>query len=165
MIGAKMLAAFNKHIGKELYSSNLYLALGAWCDTHTYKGFARWLRAQAAEEHGHALKMLDFVLERGGEVALGAVEAPPRSFASVQAVFDAVLIHERAVSKAIDALHALAAAEKDAASQVFLQWFVSEQVEEEANASEIAEKLRMIGDKPATILYLDKEYGKRGSKS
>jgi ferritin len=162
MIAAKVQDALNKHVTAELYSSNLYLAMSAWCEAAAFKGFARWLRVQAEEERTHSLKILDFVLARGGQVKLGAVEAPGVGWKSVLEVFKAVQAHERKVSQSIDALHAIAVTQKDTATQVFLQWFVSEQVEEEATAAEIVDKLTLIGDKPATILYLDKEYGKRG---
>lgn len=163
MIAAKVQDALNKHVTAELYSSNLYLAMSAWCEAKAYKGFARWLRVQAEEERTHSLKLLDFILARGGTARIGAVEAPGGGWKSVLEVFQAVQQHERHVSEAIDGLHAVAVAQKDTATQVFLQWFVSEQVEEEATAAEIVDKLTLIGDKPATILYLDKEYGKRGT--
>jgi ferritin len=162
MIAAKVQDALNKHVTAELFSSNLYLAMSAWCEANAYKGFGRWLRVQAEEERAHSLKILDFVLARGGKAQLGAVAAPGGGWKSVLDVFKAVQLHERGVSEAIDGLHAIAVAQKDTATQVFLQWFVSEQVEEEATAAEIVDKLSLIGDKPATILYLDKEYGKRG---
>jgi len=162
MIAAKVQDALNKHVTAELFSSNLYLAMSAWCEANAYKGFGRWLRVQAEEERTHSIKILDFVLARGGKVQLGAVEAPGGGWKTVLDVFKTVQKHERGVSEAIDGLHAIALAQKDTATQVFLQWFVSEQVEEEATAAEIADKLTLIGDRPATILYLDKEYGKRG---
>ena len=163
MIAAKVQDALNEHVTAELYSSNLYLAMSAWCEGSAYKGFARWLRVQAEEERAHSLKILDFVLARGGKAQIGVVEAAAGTWKSVLDVFKAVQKHERGVSEAIDGLHAVAVAQKDTATQVFLQWFVSEQVEEEATAAEIVDKLTLIGDKPATILYLDKEYGKRGT--
>jgi len=163
MIAAMVQDALNKHVTAELFSSNLYLAMSAWCEASAYKGFGRWLRVQAEEERTHSLKILDFVLARGGKAQLGAVAAPGGGWKSVLDVFKAVQEHERGVSEAIDGLHAVAVAQKDTATQVFLQWFVSEQVEEEATAAEIVDKLTLIGDKPATILYLDKEYGKRGT--
>jgi ferritin len=162
MIAAKVQDALNRHVTAELYSSNLYLAMGAWCEANAYKGFARWLRIQADEERSHCLKILDFVLARGGQGHIGAVEAAGGTWKSVLDVFKEVQRHERSVSEAIDGLHAAAVAQKDTATQVFLQWFVTEQVEEEATAAEIVDKLTLVGDKPATVLYLDKEYGKRG---
>jgi ferritin len=162
MISPKMQDALVSHVDQELYSSHLYLAMGAYCEAKAFKGFGRWLRAQHEEELLHARKALDYVLARGGHPALGAIPAPPREFGSIVDVFEGVLKHERNVTERIHALHAAAVAEKDTAAQVFLQWFVAEQVEEEAAAQEIVDRLRMVGDRPGAALYLDKEYGKRG---
>lgn len=162
MISKKMQDALNAHVTAELFSANLYLAMSAWCHARSFKGFGRWLRVQYGEELAHAHKMLDYLVERGGEANVGAVPAPGTAFGTPLQVFEKVLEHERQVSKGIEALHATAVAEKDTAGQVFLQWFVAEQVEEEANVQEIVDKLRMVGDKSSSTLYLDKEYGKRG---
>jgi len=161
MISQKMQDALNAHVTAELYSANLYLAMSSFCDGHSYKGFGRWLRVQYFEELDHAHKMLDYLVTRGGQPAIGAVKAPPREFGSTLNLFEAVLEHERHVSQSIDELHRTALTEKDTATQVFAQWFVAEQVEEEAVVQEIVDKLRMIGDKSSAALYLDKEYGKR----
>jgi len=155
MIGPRMQEALNRHVHDETFSAYLYLAMGAWCESKAFKGFARWLRVQHGEELDHARKSLDYLLARGGEVALRPIEAPPARFGTM-------LEHERKVTRMIEELVAAAIAEKDVAAQVFLQWYVAEQVEEEARAQEIVDRLRMVGDKPATVLYLDKEYGKRG---
>lgn len=165
MISAKMQDALCAHVEQELYSAHLYLAMSAQCEARTFKGFARWLRVQHEEELDHARKVLDHVLARGGQPALGAVAAPPREFGSLLQLFEAVLAHERKVTERLLALNAAAAGEPDATTQIFLQWFLTEQVEEEAAASEIVEKLRMVADRPGTALYLDKEYGKRGRTS
>jgi ferritin len=157
-----MQEAFNAHVTEELFSANLYLAMSAYCESKAYKGFGRWLRVQYQEELAHAAKFVDQLLARGGQVAVGAVAAPPKDFGSVLQVFEAVLAHERKVTESLNRFYALAEAEKDSASHVFLQWFVTEQVEEEANVSEIVDKLRIVGDKSSAALYLDKEYGKRG---
>jgi ferritin len=162
MISKKMQNALNSHIAAENYSSYLYLAMAAWCDTINYKGFGRWLRVQALEEREHAVKMLDFLLDRGGKPEFKAIDAPPAGFGTITEVFDAVLKHEQHVTSLVNKLHGVACAEKDLATQLFLQWYVTEQVQEEADASEIAEKLHMVGDRPGAALYLDKEYGKRG---
>jgi ferritin len=116
---------------------------------------------QHEEELDHARKSLDFLVARGGEARLGAVEAPPSSFGTITEVFEKVLEHERKVTAFINDLYRLATEERDTASQVFLQWFVTEQVEEETRAQELVDKLRMVGDRPGSALYLDKEYGKR----
>lgn len=161
MISQKMQHALNAHVTAELYSANLYLAMSSYCDTKAYKGFGRWLRVQYFEELDHAHKMLDWLVSRGGVPGIGAVKAPPREFGSILQLFEAVLEHERHVSQSIDELHRTAVAEKDTAAQVFTQWFVAEQVEEESNVQEVVDKLRMIGDRSSAALYLDKEYGKR----
>jgi ferritin len=162
MIGPKMQEALNRHVQHETFSSYLYVAMSAWCEAKAWKGFARWLRAQADEERQHAAKSLEYLLARGGEARLGAIEAPPFAWPSINALFEAVLDHERKVTAFVDHLHAVAVQEQDTAAQVFLQWFVAEQVEEEARVSEIVDRLRMVGDRPGAALYLDKEYGKRG---
>ncbi|MFI5180103.1 MAG: ferritin [Thermoanaerobaculia bacterium] len=161
MISKKMQAALEKHIGAEIESAYLYLAMSAWCESKAFKGFGRWMRIQFEEELAHATKLLDYVLSRGGTVSFGAVSAPTAEFASILKVFEKTLEHERSVTEKVHRLHAFAGAEKDTATQVFLQWFVSEQVEEEARAAEIVDKLRMVSDRPGGALYLDKEYGKR----
>jgi len=161
MIGQKMQDALNAHVTSELFSANLYLAMSAYCEGKAYAGFARWLRIQYFEEVEHAHKMLDHVISRGGTAVIGAVSAPDRDFGSILEVFEKVFDHERRVTQAIDELYRAASAERDPASQVFLQWFVNEQVEEEARVKEIVDKLKMVGDKSSAALYLDKEYGKR----
>jgi ferritin len=162
MISQKMQDALSEHASQEVYSAYLYLAMGASCDTKAYKGFGRWLRVQHEEELDHARKLIDYVVERGGRPTFAQVSAPPREFGTLVQLFEAVLSHERQVTERIHALYQAAAAEKDAAAQVFLQWFVGEQVEEEARVQEIVDKLRLVGDRPGAALYLDKEYGKRG---
>jgi ferritin len=161
MIPAKIQEALNRHVQAETYSAYLYLAMSAYCEAKAYKGFGRWLRVQHEEELDHARKSLDFLVARGGEARLGAVEAPPSSFGTITEVFEKVLEHERKVTAFINDLYRLATEERDTASQVFLQWFVTEQVEEETRAQELVDKLRMVGDRPGSALYLDKEYGKR----
>jgi ferritin len=161
MIGSKMQDALNRHVTAEVSSAYLYLAMAGYCEARAFKGFARWLRVQHEEELDHARKILDFLLARGGEARLGAVEAPPDAYGTIAEVFGGVLAHERKVSGLVNDLYRTAGEEHDAAAQIFLQWFVSEQVEEEARAQEIVDKLRMIGDRSSAALYLDKEYGKR----
>lgn len=161
MITKKMQAALEGHIGAEFESAYLYLAMSAWCEAKAFKGFGRWLRIQFEEELAHATKMLDYLLSRGSTVSFGPVGKPPAGFGSILEVFEKTLEHERLVTGKVHRLYDLAAAERDTATQVFLQWFVSEQVEEEARAAEIVDKLRMVSDRPGSSLYLDKEYGKR----
>ncbi len=161
MIGPKMQEALNRHVQQETFSSHLYLAMSAWCEAKAWKGFARWLRIQSDEERGHATKSLDFLLARGGEARLAQIDAPPSAWASINEVFERVLEHERKVTAFVNDLHGVAEQERDKAAQVFLQWFIAEQVEEEARVVEILDRLRMVGDRPGAALYLDKEYGKR----
>jgi ferritin len=162
VIGDKMQAAINNQIKAEFASAYLYLAMAAYCESKNLPGFAHWLRRQYHEENGHALKLCDHLLERGGQVVLQAIDAPPADFGSPVDVFAKVLAHEQLVTASINHLYETALAEKDYASQVFLQWYISEQVEEEASASAVLEKLRMLPpDKAGPLLYIDKELGKR----
>lgn len=161
MINQKMEQAINDQIQKELYSSYLYLAMSAYSETQNLKGFAHWLKLQHDEEKEHAMKLVDYLLERGGKVAYQALEAPPAEFGTPIEVFEQVLAHELYITDSIHKLYELAVAEKDIAAQIFLQWFVTEQVEEEANVTEVLEKLKMIGDKSSGILYMDKAMAKR----
>jgi ferritin len=162
MLSPKMQDAFNGQITKEFYASHLYLAMSAYFEALNLKGFAHWMRVQSDEEREHALKLFDFILDRGGSVELGAVEQPPSEFGSPVEIFQASLAHERRVTAWINELYAHAAAENDYASQVFLQWFIDEQVEEEANASEMIDRLHMAGDNKAALLMLDTEMKSRG---
>jgi ferritin len=161
MLSKKLQEAFNDQIQAEMASAYLYLSMAAYCEENNLKGFSHWLRAQYNEEVSHAMKMFDFVLERGGKVALKAIEAPPADFGSPLAVFEKVLAHEQHVTARINSLYELALAEKDYPSQIFLQWFITEQVEEEASASEIIEKMKIAGDKGSALVWMDKELGKR----
>ena len=161
MLTKKMQDAFNSQIQAELASAYLYLAMAADCEAKNLKGFGHWLRMQYNEEVGHAMKMFDFVLERGGRVVLQAIEAQPAEFGSPIDVFAKVLSHEQMVTARINSLYETAVAEKDYASQIFLQWFISEQVEEEASAGEILEKMKVAGDKGSALMWIDKELGKR----
>jgi ferritin len=160
MITKKVQDAINTQIQKETYSAYLYLAMAADFEAKNLKGFASWLRIQNQEEVSHAIKLYDYLLERGGTVALQAIQAPPSEFGTPLQIFEQVLEHEQYVTASINSLYEVALAEKDYATQIFLQWFISEQVEEEASASEVLEKIRMTGDR--ALVYLDKELGKRG---
>jgi ferritin len=162
MIGPKMEEGLSRHVQLEVSSSYLYLAMSAWCEAKAWKGFARWLRVQSDEELQHAKKSLDYLLARGGQARLGAIGAPaPTAFSGPVEVFEKVLEHERQVTAFVNDLSSAAEVERDRAADVFLQWFVAEQVEEEARVVEILDRLRMVGDRPGAALYLDKEYGKR----
>jgi ferritin len=153
--------AFNRQIDLELESSTAYLQMAAYFDDRSLSGFAAWMRVQSEEERAHALKFFDYVLERGNHVQLGSLPAPPGGFDSPVSVFAAALEQERKVSQAIGDLYRQASEAADAASFPLLQWFLEEQVEEEATVSEILDQLRMIGDNGAALLLLDRELGAR----
>jgi ferritin len=153
--------AMNEQIGNELFSAYQYLSMAAYCESENLPGFAHWMRSQAQEETVHAMKFYDFILERNGRVVLGAIDGPLVDFGSPLEVFQRALEHERKVTGMINDLYGLAARENDYASQTFLQWFVTEQVEEEKNAGDVVETLRMIGDGTETLFLLDRELGQR----
>ena len=161
MLKKKMLKALNDQINAEMYSSYLYLSMEAYFQSVSLKGFAAWMRAQAQEEMMHAMKFYDYVNERGGKVTLEAIAKPETTWTSPLAVFEAVLKHEEHVTSLINDLVDLAIAEKDHATNNFLQWFVSEQVEEEASAGEVVEKLKLIKDNTSGLFMVDAELGKR----
>lgn len=161
MFKKTMQDALNAHIQEELYSSYLYLSMAAYCHSVNLKGFAHWMQIQVSEENGHAMKMYDYVIQREGRVVLKDIQKPPHDFKSVLDVMQKTLRHEQKVTSLINKLYELALKEKDYPTQVLLQWFVSEQVEEEAQVMEILQKLELIHEKGSAILYLDKELGKR----
>ena len=156
-----VLEALNQQINAELGASYEYLAMSAWCSSQNLHGTARWLRLQSQEEYGHAMKLYDFVLDRGGEVSLKAMAVPTQKFASLHEVFERVSRQEQAVSGQIDALYDLAFKEKAFAATVQLQWFLTEQVEEEKAAREILAKLKLISNDPAALLDFDHYLGSR----
>jgi ferritin len=160
-----VLDALNQQINNELGASYEYLAMSAWCEGQTLQGSAKWLRLQAQEEYSHAMKLYDFVLARGGQVELKALPAPTQSFKSLHDVFDKVLRQEQQVSQQIDALYDLAFKEKAYAATVELQWFLTEQVEEEKSSREILAKLKLIGHDVPSVMDLDRELGARSGGS
>lgn len=161
MFSEKMEAALNEQINAELYSSYLYLSMAAYFHEINLAGFAHWMEAQALEEQTHAMKFYHFVNERGGRVALTAIDGPPTRWESPLAVLEAVYAHEQKVSGLINELVNLAMAERDHATNNFLQWFVSEQVEEEASADEVVQKLKLMGEAKGALFMLDQELGQR----
>lgn len=160
-----MEASLNDQISKEFYAFYLYLAMSAWCAERNFDGFARWMRLQADEERNHAMRIYDFVLDRGGKVTLGPVEQPPVTWKSPLEVFEAARKHEQVVSGSINALYSQALTERDYPSQVMLQWFISEQVEEEKTSAAIVERLRLVGDNSSGLLILDGQLGQRTGAS
>lgn len=161
MISQKMQDAINAQIQAEFYSAYLYLSMAAYCENKGLKGFANWLNVQYQEETAHATMLLNYLNERGGRIRLAAIDAPPSEFGTLTELFEAVLTHEQHVTQLINKLYEVAINEKDFAAQIFLQWFVNEQVEEEANVSDVLNKLAVIGEKTVDILYLDKELSTR----
>ncbi len=156
-----MQQAISDQITAEFYSSYLYLAMSAWCETQNLKGFAGWMRMQSEEEKEHAFKLFDYLVNRGGSVMLGALEAPPGDFDSVQDVFEKTLAHEKEVTASIHKLNEMAMQEKDYATSTHLQWFITEQVEEEASAEEILNQIKMVEGRPGSLFYIDRHVGKR----
>nr|MBC7245557.1 ferritin [Chloroflexota bacterium] len=164
MLNKKLQEAMNEQIKNELYSGYLYLSMSAYFEANNLPGFAHWMRLQAAEEQAHALKFFDFIVDRGGRVVLQTIDQPPVEFKSPLAVFENTLEHEQKVTALINKLYELAIAEKDYPAQVMLQWFINEQVEEEKNASQIVETLKMAGEKGQALLMLDHQLGERGKE-
>jgi ferritin len=162
MLNQSVQDAMNEQIKNELYSAYFYLAMAAYFESTNFRGFARWMEQQAKEEQSHAMKLYGFINERGGRVELQAIDQPPMQFESPLDVFEKVLAHEQHVTALIHNLYAVAMTQNDYASQIFLQWFVSEQVEEEANATEIVEQLKLVGDRGHALLMMDRALGQRG---
>jgi ferritin len=163
MIAKPIEKAINEQINAEFYSFYLYLAMSAHFDESGFPGLAKWMRAQAQEEMSHALKFFGFVHERGGLVALIAIDQPKGEWPTVLAAFKAAYAHEQHITKRINTLMDKAIAAKDHATSNFLQWFVKEQVEEEATLEPIIMRLEAVGDHPGALYYLDHELGKRGA--
>jgi len=161
MITEKMQDAMNEQIKWELYSAYFYMAMCAQFLHDNLPGFANWMRVQAQEEMMHALKFYDFINERGGRIELRAVDGPPKVWASPLAAFQDTYAHEQIVTSRIDSLVDLAREQHDHASEIFLQWFVTEQVEEEASADALVQELRRIQDNSGALFMLDRELGQR----
>lgn len=156
MFSATLETAFNEQIQKEFFSSYLYLAMAAHFEAQNLPGFAAWMKTQAEEERSHAMKLWDYVYDRGGKVVLGAIAQPTASYGRPLEVFNAVLAHEQKVTASINALYALAVKENDVAAQIYLQWFVTEQVEEEKSVTDLIEQLKLSGDQAFALLFMDK---------
>ncbi len=159
MISSKLQDAINGQIVAEMWSANLYLSMSYYFGANGYEGLAKWMKAQALEENEHAEEMAQYILKRGGQAKVGAIDAVPQGWDSPLAVFEHVYKHECHVSQLIDALVDLASAEKDKATQDFLWGFVREQVEEEATAQGIVDKLKLGG--PSALYHIDAELGQR----
>jgi ferritin len=156
-----MQDAINDHLNQEFYASYLYLSMAAYCESINLPGFAHWMRIQSQEEYSHAMKLFDFINDREGRVVLHPIAQPTIEFNSALDVMRQTLEHERHVSRLINQLYDTAVREEDYATQVRLQWFISEQVEEEKAASGLVEHLKLIGNQGDALLMLDREMGSR----
>ncbi|HKM50604.1 MAG TPA: ferritin [Candidatus Bathyarchaeia archaeon] len=164
MIKKTVQGALNDQARKEFFSSYLYLSMAAYFESINLRGFAHWMRIQAKEEHEHAMKFFDYLIERQGRVVLEAIDAPTTNWKTPKAVFEDAYTHEKKVTESIHKIVELAESEKDYATTVFLQWFVKEQVEEEGNANEVLQKLQLIGNETSALFVLDGEYARRSSE-
>ena len=153
--------AINEQIRNELYSGYVYLAMSAHFEEQNLTGFANWMRLQAQEELAHGMRLFDYLLDRGGRVVLEGIDQPPTDWGTPLQIFEHALEHERRVTGMIDALYDLAREKRDNATQVALQWFITEQVEEEASADAAVDQLRRAGDNAAALLMLDQKFGAR----
>jgi len=161
-LSKKMQDGLNEQIKEEIASAYIYLSMAAYCESVNLAGFARWMVTQSQEEWGHAMKFYNYIYDRGGRVVLEGIDKPATEFAGPVDVFEKTLAHEQFITGRIHNLYAMAAEEKDYASQGILQWFVNEQVEEEKSAGDILEMLKMVGDKGQGLIMLDRQLAQRG---
>ncbi len=161
MISKKTQKALNEQVNKEMYSAYLYMAMSAYSDSIGLKGFANWFMVQYHEEMLHAMKIYEYVTRQGGEVKLAEIKEPPARFGTPLEMLKKTLEHEKFITKSINTLVDLAMGEKDHASQIFLQWYVTEQIEEEENDNDIISKLEMVGASKDGLFMLDKELAAR----
>ena len=164
MLNKKIQDAINDQIGYEFYSAYLYLAMSAHFETLSLKGFAAWMRTKFSEEQVHALKFFDYINDRGGKVVLPPLQQPKNSWKTNLNVFEESLAHEQSVTARIHKLYELALAEKDYPTQALLQWFITEQVEEEKTVTEIVEQLKLIDARGTAVLMLDHHVNKSAKK-
>jgi ferritin len=162
MLSQTIENALNIQIGHEIYSSHLYLSMAAYFESCSWPGLAQWMRVQSREETAHATRFFEYIIQRDGRAIIQAIDQPPTDFTSVLDVFQQALAHEQKVTGLIAALYTLAVKENDTPTQIELQWFVNEQVEEEKNASLIVEQLKRIGEHSNALFMLDHHLGKRG---
>jgi ferritin len=161
MLSDRMQKALNGQLNAEIYSSYLYLSMNAYFKSANLDGFANWMNAQAQEELMHAMKFYDFIHQRGGRVLLSAIDTPPTDWDSPLSVFEDTLQHEQKVTGFINELVEIAMEERDHATQIFLQWFVTEQVEEEENVGSVLEQLKLLGDARQGLFMMDRELASR----
>jgi ferritin len=163
MLSQNIQDALNDQIQAELSSSYIYLAMAADFEDKNWPGFAAWMRVQSQEETGHAMRLFEYLIKRDGRVRLKAVEAPPAEYESPLAAFQKAYEHEQYITGRINSLFALARESKDPATEALMQWFVNEQVEEEATALQVVEMLKRIGASGSGLVMLDRQLGKRGA--
>lgn len=161
MISKKMQDALNKQLNAELYSSYLYLSMAAHFESTNMNGFANWMSLQSSEEYGHAMKFYNYINEVGAKVILDTIEKPKMEWNSPKEAFEEALDHEKKVTKMINELADLAITEKDHATNIFLNWFVTEQVEEVSSVEDIVHQFELIGDNKNGLFFLDRELGNR----
>lgn len=161
MLNERMAEALNTQLNKEIYSAYLYLSMSAYSSFIGLKGFANWFMVQYQEEMVHAMKIYNYVDSQGAQVKLMAIEQPPTEFESALEMFEKTLEHEKFITKSINDLVNLAIEEKDHATNIFLQWFVTEQIEEEGNDNDIISKLKLVGDKGNGLFMIDRELASR----
>ena len=162
MVAEGLYEELNAQLNRELFASHLYLATAGYFERENLPGFASWMKAQVDEERIHAMKFWDFIFSRGASVTVLGLDEPPSTYGSPLEAFRAALDHEKQVTEEINKLYARAVDEKDYASQAFLQWFVSEQVEEEKMVGDIVATLERIGDSPTGLFMYDRELAQRG---
>ncbi|MHB9028561.1 MAG: ferritin [Candidatus Latescibacterota bacterium] len=161
MISEKMQQALNEQVNAEFYSGYLYLSMAAWFESMNLNGFANWMRVQTQEELAHGMIFYNYINNRGGQVKLVAIDAPPVAWDAPRKAFEDAYAHEQIVTARINKLMDQAISESDHATAAFLQWFVTEQVEEELNASTIANQLKVSGESPNALFMLDREMAAR----
>lgn len=161
MLSKAIEEAINEQIKNELYSAYLYLSMSAYLEANNMPGFARWMRLQNQEEVSHAMKLFDYMNDRGSRVVLQAIDQPPAEFESALDIFQKALDHEQKVTAMINRIYELAVKENDYPTQVELQWFITEQVEEEKSAGDIVEQLKMVGEHGPSLIMLDQQLGAR----
>lgn len=162
-ISEELVKELNKQINSELYSAYLYLSMASYLESRGLKGFAHWMKAQAREELGHAMKLFDYVLARGGKVELHPIDKPPSEWGSVAEMVRHALRHEEGVTESISRLFSIAREANDPATEVILHWFINEQVEEESLFSDLLFKVEAAGEDPRALIMLDQALaGRKG---
>jgi ferritin len=164
MLSTELQEEISQQIGREFYSAYVYLGMAAHCELISLPGFGRWLRTQSKEEVDHGMRLYRFLIERQGRVTLPPLAGPATEFASLSELFEKALEHERAMTANFNCLYETAINARDYATQAFLNWFVTEQVEEEALVNQILETLRRVDERGDAVVLLDKELGSRGAQ-